>query len=709
MIYERLSEVTLDCIQQVRFDEDARKVFTTKAVQDSLRSIQDSVIRALELISAYYSKPRGGMSLLLVKRSLLIEDSDRVAPSAREIDALVTTLEKQKAQMSHAFMVEIAKKIREMQESEALELRRIREFQEKEAKERVRREREEGERRLLKGKEKEGSRLKQKYEAEEAKLRRFLFQNNSLHIGKARCLSGTRVAILARLEKWARDNTPYAIRLFWLHARAGYGKSAIAATICQILEELGLLTGSFFCKRDEEGRRNPIHLIGHLAYYVARANPAFREALLESLEDPAFFVTTDRHSYFDFALKKPLSKVKNSAFDGLVVFVIDALDECNDHDDVARFLVEVVADAPWLRLIMTSRDQPQIRKAITACALREEHDLLNDDARDDIRKLVDYELGPNGRLAGVGSFFEDRKDDFVARSQGRFIWLDTFIKFVDRNIRTLDTLDKRLGQESFPDGEDSLDLLYRIIIGSAAEKSGTSEEVVRLIIGFIVASSRTEPLQPRIIHAFLPPSLLVTLSTVETILAHMSAVFIVSPHGVVAVHMSVLDFSADKKRCGEKIWSDSVDIQQIMAAACLDIMERGTRNVEQQQNGSSGLRFNICNLETSYLANSEVPDLNQRIEENISPELRYSCVYWMDHVVGSQSKESGTRSRDDGGSDSSSILQAVATLLCTTRSLFWLEVMSLCGALQAARGILLRVDALEQVSCFDDLLLLKHV
>ena len=52
-----LKEVALECIQHIRFDEDARSVFDSERVRAQLGLVMDLVIRALGLISRYFSKP----------------------------------------------------------------------------------------------------------------------------------------------------------------------------------------------------------------------------------------------------------------------------------------------------------------------------------------------------------------------------------------------------------------------------------------------------------------------------------------------------------------------------------------------------------------------------------------------------------------------------------------------------------------------------
>ena len=44
------------------------------------------------------------------------------------------------------------------------------------------------------------------------------------------------------------------------------------------------------------------------------------------------------------------------------------------------------------------------------------------------------------------------------------------------------------------------------------------------------------------------------------------------------------------------------------------------------------LRFNICKLDDSRLANAEIGDLSSRVKQNIPDPLQYSCLHWLDHL-----------------------------------------------------------------------------
>ncbi|OAX30596.1 hypothetical protein K503DRAFT_651267, partial [Rhizopogon vinicolor AM-OR11-026] len=83
-------------------------------------------------------------------------------------------------------------------------------------------------------------------------------------------------------------------------------------------------------------------------------------------------------------------------------------------------------------------------------------------------------------------------------------------------------------------------------------------------------------------------------------------------------HASFYDFLTDKSR-SDKFFIDVSAVENNLAFASLRVMEHE-------------LRFNIYSLESSYLPNSAVHDLNKRVKDSISTELSYSCRLWGTHV-----------------------------------------------------------------------------
>ena len=75
-------------------------------------------------------------------------------------------------------------------------------------------------------------------------------------------------------------------------------------------------------------------------------------------------------------------------------------------------------------------------------------------------------------------------------------------------------------------------------------------------------------------------------------------------------------------------------IHSLMATRCFEIMDHGTQSRLHAPITMPGLKFNICELSSSYLRNDQVdcPTLEERIAKNISAELRYSALHWFTHV-----------------------------------------------------------------------------
>lgn len=598
----------------------------------------------------------------------------------------------------------------------------MREFQEQEAKDRRRHEQEENE-----------ERRKQRFEKEEEKLRELLRPNDSLHHGKAFCFRNTRISVLTRLLSWAQgDSFPELACLFWLFGVAGCGKSAVAASISQALKEAGRLAGSFFCKRDEEDRRNPVRLFGHIAYYLARIHPPFRQALLQSIEDPDLFVTKDLGTYFDYVLKSPLLKSKDETVAQPYTFVIDALDECDDSAAVARYLAQAFADVSWVKLIVTSRAQPHIRRAFADVSTQ--HDLYADDAREDIRiffrKRLERAVSERELSRDDADCLLAREGPFINKADGLFIWIYTVIALIISAEWAREKLvDDILSQTSPAGVAEKMTAMYLTVLecACASDRSGKIEEIIRLIVGLLLVTASNRPLPISGLYAYIPPylrrgsklqefaALVMKLSPVLkfTLIADGFAAGpdtqspIAAPHRflVQAYHATLLDFSGKKfikctgANSGEanqlfvrnKFWEDPVRLNRNMAMACLGIMARGTWSTECSFGEHSGLKFNICDLETSYRPNSEVPDLQVRIARKISSELLYSSLYWMKHLLNSSIDVGALESDAVCDWDVAKLPDMLSDLLETERSLFWLEVLSLNGNLAAAREILLNV------------------
>ena len=182
----------------------------------------------------------------------------------------------------------------------------------------------------------------------------------------------------------------------------------------------------------------------------------------------------------------------------------------------------------------------------------------------------------------------------------------------------------------------------------------------------------------------------------DDILRRLTPVLIIDDHSMRAYHASFLDFLSHDTQC-KNYYMMPEELNIIMAMGCLEIMKYGTRIHRQHLNQGemSGLKFNICRLESSFLANNDVADLKHRMRKHISAELLYSSTFWFEHLY-----KAGISSSKPEEYENMTRMVTGKNLLCTERALFWLEIMSLSGKLPVARSVLVQMESKALVSSF---------
>ena len=137
-------------------------------------------------------------------------------------------------------------------------------------------------------------------------------------------------------------------------------------------------------------------------------------------------------------------------------------------------------------------------------------------------------------------------------------------------------------------------------------------------------------------------------------------------------HLSFVEFLCDAKRCPQQFVIDRGKDSRRLTSACFRLMK-------------NGLKFNICDLQTSYVDNDDLPE--RIVEEYIPAALMYACHFWAAHLLDTK--------MDQNCPDS--LMNEVEEFFLI-RFLFWLEVMSLTEEVSAAKIALVTVIPWIQVS-----------
>ncbi|KAF9784028.1 hypothetical protein BJ322DRAFT_1219538 [Thelephora terrestris] len=497
------------------------------------------------------------------------------------------------------------------------------------------------------------------------------------HVGRKGCLKGTRRTVLDEIELWARDFAKLPV--YWLNGLAGTGKSTIAQTIAERMFAEGQLGASFFCSRDFEDRSNLQFIFPTIAIQLAHKYPEFRSVFVPLVQPDPGIAYESLYNQMDKLIVGPLKK---SPIPISTIIIIDALDECKDKESTSAILsvlARFVSQVPNVKFFLTGRPEPRIRKGFRLPLLMKAtdifllHEVKSDQVNSDIRQFFKESLLELANNSGLDHWpAKEQMDLLCERAAGLFVYAVATVKFIDSQNyppkKRLELLLQSPGSSVHVGGTEfdentSLDSLYRLILQGAFGGDGAEDDSkVHSVLAAIVLAAN--PLSPSAIATLLgidPEEVTPLLLSIHSLLIlHEDISKPVQPF-----HKSFPDFITNPARCTNQKLCISPSHHLGLLVHCLNLM-------------NNTLEKNMCQLPEA-IANSEVHDLQERADKNISQALQYACRSWHKHLVNEP-----TANRNE-------ITSALCCFL-EKKFLFWLEVLSVLGALRNA------VDALKVIA-----------
>jgi hypothetical protein len=370
--------------------------------------------------------------------------------------------------------------------------------------------------------------------------------------------------------------------------------------------------------------------------------------------------------------------------------VVDALDECKDEEPssaILSVLGRLVEQIPRVKFFITGRPEPRIKTGfrlpllVTSTDVFVLHDVHPSLINDDIRLFLKHEISELVQRRRLDGWLSNEDLDMLCRrAAGLFVYAVATVKFLDNKAqppkRRLEVI-ACLPECTVPEGKTrfnsntTLDSLYTSILETAFDEEDPEvDSKVRSTIGAVVLL--VNPLPPSGI------SELIGLDLEEVTL------FLTLAHSLLALdndlnqpvkpfHKSFPDFITNPLRCIDtRFYISPENLHLELAINCLRVM-------------NDGLEQNLLSL-PNYALNSEVKDLQAKINDHISIALRYACQSWHNHL---------TMARGD-------VTNVISHLrfFLEKNFLAWLEVVSVLGALRGAAVALEKLMPWLQEVCF---------
>ncbi|CAG8338892.1 unnamed protein product [Penicillium salamii] len=445
-------------------------------------------------------------------------------------------------------------------------------------------------------------------------------------------------------------------RVLWIHGPAGTGKTMLFIGIIRELEAARAVYAPsmsyFFCENDNEKTNTPTAVLRSLIWLLLLQQPHLFSHILQDYKTSGADIFRDANAFWS------LSRVFNGMLKdptlGPTYLMIDALDECNktasDGADL-RLLKELISDSLGLtdnvRWLVTSRPEVRLNKDFQgfASGTIDRIDVQGQDRA--VQAYIQHKLSEmQTRKTYQPSVIVKLAGELNSRANGIFLW----VALIFRELRECDSWNVEKVLEDLPNG---LTALYEMLMEKINSESRQTAQFCKNVLVASCLANRPLSADELGVCAGLP----IQVPASEIVVKCGSFLRTrENDHTVYPLHQSVRDYLETSYMAGY--------LKDGPSQGHLEIFQRSIEKM------SSILRVNMYGLPFDTLSEDVQPP-----NEDCLASIRYSCVYWVDHLcaIGSQSLRSGHFFSENG--ELLSFLQK--------HLLHWLESLSLINNFQA--------------------------
>ncbi|KAK4652678.1 HNWD NOD-like receptor pc3 [Podospora pseudocomata] len=473
--------------------------------------------------------------------------------------------------------------------------------------------------------------------------------------------------LLAGAYRWVFANPDFCLwrersesRLLWINGDPGKGKTML---LCGIINELqGAIVADghcrnlayFFCQATDSRINNAIAVLRGLIYLLAHQQPRLISHVRKYTD--AGKSLSDANAWF--ALSDILVGMLGDPNVKPTCLVVDALDECViDLPKLLDFIVCISSDR--IKWLLTSRNETIIEKKLKSNNARTRLSLELKENAMEVSHAVDVYI--DDKLSGLEALQDDAllkdqvRDILHNKANGTFLWVALVVQELSKDgVESWHVLQI---VEEVPPG---LDGMYGRMLDEI-ERNKRDSEFCRRILSVVTVAYRPLHLDEIGGLSGLPEQIAKTTENVHKIVAKCGSFLTVRDNQIYLVHQSAKDYLSDK--------ASPLLFPSGVAMTHHHISDRSLKllsdKLQRDVYGLCAPGFSIDHV--------RVPDPDPLAT------VRYSCVYWVDHLCNWQSSDDSKHPDifQDGG---------IVDDFLRQHYLHWLEALSLCKSMP--QGIL---------------------
>jgi hypothetical protein len=477
---------------------------------------------------------------------------------------------------------------------------------------------------------------------------------------------------------WRNDRQSH---LLWIKGDPGKGKTML---LCGIINELRStakthLLAFFFCQATDSRINNATAILRGLLYLLIDQQPSLISHVQKQHDLAGKSLFEDVNAWvslsgiFTSILQDPSLKS--------TYLIIDALDECMTADlpKLLDFIVKKSSVSPSVKWIISSRNSPSIEKDLDTAMqkmrlcldLNEESVSVSAAVETYIQFKVDL-LAKRNKYSSVTRNAVQR--NLSLNAKGTFLW----VALVCQELADISGWHAEEMSKAYPPG---LDPLYKRMLDQIC--TSKYNKLCKNILAVVSAVYRSLTLDELATFVDMPDGVSGDYEALSEVVGLCGSFLTLQARTISLVHQSAKDFLVEK--ASNEIYHSGIEhIHHTFFSRSLQVM---SKKLGRDVYGLGAPGFPIDQIKQ--------PDSDS---DPLSP-ARYSCVYWINHLVDCGPTVNATNDLQDGGSVDKFLRRSY---------LYWLEGLSHCRSMSKGVVSIAKLEALLQVLLGAALLSLVH-
>ncbi|PVH68540.1 hypothetical protein DL98DRAFT_599436 [Cadophora sp. DSE1049] len=491
-----------------------------------------------------------------------------------------------------------------------------------------------------------------------------------------RRIENTKGGLLRDSYRWILDNLEFRqwrdderSRMLWIRGDPGKGKTML---LCGIIDEFkestsaasasrSYLLSYFFCQATDDHLNNATAVLRGLIYLLAKQQPALLQHIREKYDDTGKALFVDNNSWF--ALSEIFINILHDPSLKLTYLIIDALDECTKDLQLLTTLIVNTSSISRVKWLLSSRNKPDIERWLRLEESQRQLSLELKENASQVSRAVDAYIDHYfSQMTAFGHVIPDQnqlRDILQRKSEGTFLW----VALVIHELREAEVWEAWDIVSEAPAG---LVDLYRRMIEQIRKQVRGKPELCRSVLSAVTTTYRPLHVSELGVLAGLPTNISSSYVTIATIVKLCGSFLTIRDRVVYTVHQSAQDFlSKDSFIFPSRI----EDVHYNLFSRSLSAM-------------SNTLRRDVYGLRVPGITIDQVkqPDPDSLIT------IRYSCLYWVNHLLQCQMRGTIIKDLNDGG--------LIYSFFCRY-FLYWLEALSLLKSVSEGIIMIRKLENLQ--------------